>query len=59
MNIKEGLLIGNNTQNMEKEEIKKLIKPFKKFREYNVENLLTYHLGPFNDDPKQKIKELV
>jgi hypothetical protein len=58
MNIEDRQLFGNNTQIMNEEEIKKAIKSLKKFREYDVENLITYHGGPFNDNPK-KIKELV
>jgi len=59
MNIKDRQLIGNNTQIMNKEKIKKTIKSLKKFMKYDVENLITYHRGPFNDNPNKKIKELV
>jgi hypothetical protein len=44
---------------MNEEEIKKSIKSLKKFSEYDVDNLITYHGGPFNDNPNKKIKELV
>ena len=59
MNIKDGQLTGNNTQNMKDEEIKKAIKTLKKFKKYNVDNLITYHRVPLNNNPHQKINELV
>ena len=59
MKIKEGQYIGNNTQIMNKEEIIKAIKSIKKFIEYNIENLITYHEDPFNYNPNKKIKELL
>jgi hypothetical protein len=59
MNIEDGQLFRNNTQIMNEEKIKKAIKSLKKFMEYDVENLITYHGGPFNDNPNKKIKELV
>ena len=59
MNIKDGQLIGNNTQIMNEEEIKKVIKSHKKFMEYDIENLITYHGGPFKENPNKKFKELV
>jgi hypothetical protein len=36
MNIKDGQLIGNNTQIMNEEEIKKAIKSLKKFRLFSL-----------------------
>jgi len=59
MNIKDGQLIGSNTQIMNEEKIKKPIKSLKKFMEYDVKNLITYHRGQFNENPTKKIKELV
>ena len=32
---------------------------FKKFEEYDIKNIITYHGGLFNDNPNQKIKELL
>ena len=58
MNIKDGHLIGNNTQIMDEEEVKKAIKSLKKFMECDVENLITYYGGLFNDNPNKKNKEL-
>ena len=51
MNIEDGQLIGNNTKIMNEEEIKKAIISLKKFMKYEVENLITYHGGTFNDNP--------
>jgi hypothetical protein len=58
MNIKEGQLIGNNIHIMNEEGIKKAKKFHKKLMEYEVENLITNHKDPFNNNPNQKIKEL-
>ncbi len=55
MNIKNRQLTGNNTQIMnEEEEIKKAINSPKKLMEYDVENVITYHRGLFNNNPNQK-----
>ena len=59
MNIEDGQLIGKNTPIMNEEEIKKAINSLKKLMEYDVENVITYHGGPFNDNTNQKIKELI
>lgn len=59
MNIEDGKLFGNNTQIMNEEEIKKAIKSLKKFMEYDIENLITYHRSQFNHNPNKKIKELL
>ena len=59
MNIKDGQLIGNNTQIMNEEEIKKAIISLKKFMKYEVENLITYHEVLSTTIPNLKIKELV
>lgn len=59
MNIDNGQLIGKNTPIINEEEIKKAINSIKKLMEYDVENMITYHGGPFNDNFNQKIKELV
>ena len=57
MNIKNGQLAGNNTQIMN-EKIKKAINSLK-LMEHDVENVITYHRGLFNNNPNQKIKELI
>ncbi|HEX3013875.1 MAG TPA: hypothetical protein VHO92_06365 [Methanobacterium sp.] len=55
MNIKNGQLTGNNTQIMnEEEEIKKAINSPKKLMEYDVENVITYHRGLFNNNLKKE-----
>jgi hypothetical protein len=59
MNIKDGQLIGNKTQNMKELEIKKVIKTIKKFKEYNIENFITYQRVPLNNNPHQKINESI
>jgi hypothetical protein len=59
MNIEDGQLIGNNIQIKNEEKIKKPIKSLKNFMEYDIENLITYHRGSFNNNPPKKIKEIV
>lgn len=53
MNIEDGQLIEKNTQIMN-EEIKKAINSLKKLIEYDVENVISYHRGLFNNNPNQK-----
>jgi hypothetical protein len=59
MKNKDGQLIGNKIQYLQEEEVKKAIKPLKKFVKYNVEYLITYHGYMFNNNPTQKINELI
>ena len=54
MNIEDGQLIGKNTPIMNEEEIKKAINSLKKLMEYDVENVISYHRGLFNNNPNQK-----
>ena len=53
MNIKNGHLTGNNTQILN-EEIKKAINSLKKLMEYDIENVITYHSGLFNNNLKKE-----
>lgn len=48
MNINNGQLIEKNTQIMNEKEIKKAINSLK-LMEYNVENVISYHRGIFNN----------
>ena len=58
MNIFDGQLTGTNVQLLSEEDAKTAINSLKKFEEYDIENVISYHGGLFNDDPNQKIKEL-
>ena len=58
MNIFDGQLTGTNVQLLSEEDTKTAINSLKKFEEYDIENVISYHGGLFNDDPNQKIKEL-
>ena len=58
MNILDGQLTGTNVQLLSEEDTKTAINSLKKFEEYDIENVISYHGGLFNDDPNQKIKEL-
>ena len=58
MNIIEGQLTGPNKQTMNEEDAKIALNSLKKFTEYEIENVITYHGGLFNDKPNKKIKEL-
>ncbi|MEL7669550.1 hypothetical protein [Methanobacterium sp.] len=56
MNIKDEQLTGKNTQIRNEEEIKKAINSLKKLREYNVENVITYHSCHSTTIPIKKLK---
>jgi glyoxylase-like metal-dependent hydrolase (beta-lactamase superfamily II) len=58
MNVVDGQLIGPNKQIMNEEEARIAINSLKKFEEYDIENVISYHGGLFNDNPNQRIKEL-
>lgn len=58
LNIIDGQLSGPNKQTMNEEEAKIAINSLKKFEELDIEKVISYHGGLFNDNPYQKIKEL-
>ena len=58
MNVVDGQLIGPNKQIMNEEEGRIAINSLKKFEEYDIENVINYHGGLFNDNPNQRIKDL-
>lgn len=58
MNVVDGQLIGPNKQTMNGEEGRIAINSLKKFEEYDIENVISYHGSLFNDNPNQRIKEL-
>jgi glyoxylase-like metal-dependent hydrolase (beta-lactamase superfamily II) len=58
MNVIDRQLFGPNEQLLNKEERKMAINSLKKFEEYDIENIITYHGGLFNNTPNQRIKEL-
>jgi len=58
MNIIDGQLVGPNKQLMNEEEAKNAANSLKKFEKYDIENVITYHGGLFNDNPNQRIKDL-
>jgi glyoxylase-like metal-dependent hydrolase (beta-lactamase superfamily II) len=58
MNIVDGQLIGPNTDSMDDKDAILATTSFKKFENYEIKNLITYHGGLFNDKPDQKIREL-
>ncbi|MEN6553536.1 MAG: MBL fold metallo-hydrolase [Methanobacterium sp.] len=57
MNISEGQLVGTNNLILTEEDAKTAKDSIKKFEKYDVENVITYHGGLFNDNPNQRIKE--
>lgn len=59
MNVIDGQLVGPNKQLMNEAEAKIAIDSLKKFEEYDVENVVSYHGGLFNHNPNQRIKELI
>ena len=58
MNVFDGQLTGTNVQLLSEEDTKTAINSLKKFEEYDIENVISYHGGLFNNNPHQKIKEL-
>ena len=58
MNVIDGQLAGPNKQLMNEEEAEKAVNSLKKFEKYDIENIITYHGGLFNDNPNQRIKDL-
>lgn len=59
MNVIDGQLVGPNKEIMSEEEAEEAINSLKKFEEYDIENMISYHGGLFNDNPNQIIKELL
>lgn len=59
MNIIDDQLEGPNKDMMGKEEAMNAINSLKKFQDYDVVNIITYHGGLFNNKPNERIKELI
>ena len=59
LNIIDGQLMGPNKEMMKEEEAIDAINSLKKFKDYDVVNIVTYHGGLFNDKPNERIKELI
>jgi glyoxylase-like metal-dependent hydrolase (beta-lactamase superfamily II) len=57
MNISEGQLVGTNKLILTEEDAKTATTSLKKFEKYDIEHIITYHGGLFNDNPNQRIKE--
>jgi glyoxylase-like metal-dependent hydrolase (beta-lactamase superfamily II) len=58
MNIVDGQLIGPNIDSMDDKDVTLATDSLKKFEDYVIKNLITYHGGLFNNNPNQKIREL-
>ena len=59
MNVVDGWLTGPNKDAMNEKDAQTAYDSFKKFENYEIKNIITYHGGLFNDNPNQKIKELL
>jgi glyoxylase-like metal-dependent hydrolase (beta-lactamase superfamily II) len=59
MNVIDGQLTGPNKQIMNEEDAKIAINSLEKIEEYEIENVISYHGGFFNNNPTQRIKELL
>jgi len=59
MNVIDGQLIGPNKQIMNEKEAKIATNSLKKFEKYDIENVISYHGGLFDNNPNQRIKELL
>ena len=58
MNIVDGQLTVPNLVSMDDKDAKIIINSIKKFEDYDIKNIITYHGGLFNNNPNQRIKEL-
>lgn len=58
MNVIDGQLVGPNKQILDEDDWKTAVNSLKKFEKFDVENVISYHGGLFNDNPNQRIKEL-
>ena len=59
MIVINGQLMGPNKQNMPEKDARMAINSLKKFEKYDIENVISYHGGLFNDNPNQRIKEIL
>ena len=59
MNIVDGQLIAPNIESMNDKDAEMIINSIKKFEDYDINNLIAYHGGLFNNNPNQRIKELL
>ena len=59
LNIVDGQLTSPNPDSMNVEDARMAAESLKKFLDYDIENMITYHGGLFNNNPNQKIKELL
>ena len=58
MNVVDDRLIGPNKDAMNEEDAQMAYDSLKKFENYDIKNIITYHGGLFNHNTNQKIKEL-
>jgi glyoxylase-like metal-dependent hydrolase (beta-lactamase superfamily II) len=58
INIIDNQLVGPNKDSLSEDEAD-VINSLKKFLDYEIENIITYRGGLFNDKPNEKIKELI
>ena len=59
LNIEGEQLVITHKEALNKKELEIIKVWLEKLSEFDVENLIAYHTGLFNDDPHQKIKELI
>jgi glyoxylase-like metal-dependent hydrolase (beta-lactamase superfamily II) len=59
MNIIDKQLVGPNKDMMSEDEANDANNSLKKFKDYDIVNIITYHGGLFNDKPNERIKELI
>jgi glyoxylase-like metal-dependent hydrolase (beta-lactamase superfamily II) len=61
MNILDGQLVGPNRDPMSEDKVNAsdALKSLEQFKDYDIENLVTYHGGLFNDRPNEAIKEVI
>ena len=59
MNVKDGQLVGPRKEILDEKSYNLAINSLKKLQKFDIKNIISYHGGLFNNNPNQKIKELL
>lgn len=59
LNIADGQLVGPKKEMLNEEDAVQAMDSLRKFEDYDIENVVTYHGGLFSDNPNQRIKEII
>jgi glyoxylase-like metal-dependent hydrolase (beta-lactamase superfamily II) len=59
MNVRDGQLFGPRKEILDEKSYNLAMDSLKKLRKFDIKNIISYHGGFFNNNPNQKIKELL